>query len=332
MEWVKDFLQGRQQQVRVGDSMSGRTLITSGVPQGSVLGPVLFLLFVNEIPRLVQSTVKMFADDMKIYRAISSNEDVKTLQQDMDTLGIWSETWLLNFNVSKCKVMHCGTNNPRHNYSITQADDTKLLQETCLERDLGVTIESSLKQTAHCEKAARKGMSALRLLKTSFNSVSTRNFKPLFNAYVRPHIEYCSQAVGPYLVKDLTTLEKVQRRATKLVRGLRNVPYQERLKHLELSTVKQRVSRGDMIETYKILTGKLRLDPDSFFERNTDVRTRGHSLKLVKNRAEHQARSQFFSQRTVSLWNGLPDEVVTAPSTNSFKNRLDQFWTARDPL
>ena len=332
LDWVEDFLHGRQQIVRVGNSMSDQTEIMSGVPQGSVLGPVLFLLFVNEIPGLVQSKVKMFADDMKIYRPVSSCEDVKIMQQDLDILGKWSDIWLLRFNVSKCRAMHCGASNSGHNYSITQNNATELLEETCLERDLGVLIDNSLKPTAHCEKAAQRGMSALRLLKTTFKSLSKHNFKPLYNAYVRPHIEYCSQAVGPYMVQNFTALEKVQRRATKLVRGLRNVPYQERLQQLELSNTRQRMLRGDLIETYKILTGKLRLDPGCFFTRNTGERTRGHSLKLLKTRAVHHARAQFFSQRAVSEWNSLPDEVVMAPSTNSFKNRLDHYWTTRNPL
>lgn len=290
LEWLKDFLHGRQQQVRVGNSKSSWTRVTSGVPQGSVLGPVMFLLFVNEIPDLVQSTVKMFADDMKIYRAISSQKDVKLLQKDLDTLGKWSDTWLLKFNASKCKVMHCGAGNARQDYSITQEGATETLEETQQERDLGVIIDNSLKPTRHCEKVARKGMSALRLLRSAFSSLNKHNFRPLFNAYVRPHIEYCSQAVGPYMTKNFSSLEKVQRRATKLVRGLKNVPYHERLRRLGLGTAKQRMIRGDMIETYKILTGKLKVDPGCFFERNSNERTRGHGLKLAKKRAHGRRR------------------------------------------
>ena len=144
-------------------------------------------------------------------------------------------------------------------------------------------------------------------------------------------MEYCSQAVGPYMAKNFTTLERVQRRATKLVRGLKNVSYQERSKQLGLGSTKQRMLRGDMIETYKILTGGTE-GGNGCFKRNTDEGTQGHCLKLVKKRASHQARTQFFSKRTVSPWNRLPEEVVTAPSTNSFKNCLDLYWTTRDPL
>ena len=110
-----------------------------------------------------------------------------------------------------------------------------------------------------------------------------------------------------------------------MVQGMKNVPYEERLKKLGVCSVEQRILRGDLIETFKILTGKTMLDPDH-------ERTRGHHLKLQTNCAVHQARAKFFSHRVVSHWNRLPEEVVSAPSTNCFKNRLDQHWATRKPL
>ena len=133
------------------------------------------------------------------------------------------------------------------------------------------------------------------------------------------------------MVQNFRALEKVQRRAMKMVRGMRNVPYQERLIRLGISCVEKRMLKGDLIETYKILTGKIKLDPEHFFERSQEVRTRGHHLKLTKKRALHQARMKLFSHRVVSHWNALPEEVVTVPSINCFKKRLDQHWATRYP-
>ena len=175
--------------MRVGSSHSSWAPVTSGVPQGSVLGPVLFLLFVNEIPGLIKSRVKMFADNMKMYRAISDNNDSQQLQEDVNTLSQWSEKWLLKFNISKCKVMYCGANNPRNKYYMTQDAASELLQETCQERDLGVMVDNTLKPTLHCKKSASRGMFALKQLKVTFGTLSKINFKPLYNAFVRPHIE-----------------------------------------------------------------------------------------------------------------------------------------------
>ena len=128
------------------------------------------------------------------------------------------------------------------------------------------------------------------------------------------------------MVQDFKALDKVQRRATKLVREIRHLPYQERLARLKILSMEDRVKRGDLIETYKILTGKVAVDPAQFFENNQDDRTRGHHLKLNKRRSTNQLRAKFFANRVVTPWNELPEEVVSATSTISFKNRLDRHW------
>ena len=154
----------------------------------------------------------------------------------------------------------------------------------------------------------------------------------LYTTYVRPHLDYCAQAVGPYMRQDFAALERVQRRATKLVKGLKHHPYQERLKILKMTSMEERIQRGDLIETHKILTGKLNIKSSIFFERDEGERTRGHHLKLLKHRPRHHARAKLFSNRVVTHWNGLPEEVISATSTNNFKNRLDQFMTKKKPF
>ena len=275
--WLEDFLYERKQKVCVGNGESSWGEVKSGIPQGSVLGPVLFLIYVNELPSLVSSKIKLFADDTKIYRAIRDNQDVEALQTDLDTLARWTDSWLLKFNTGKCKVMHCGRNNPASTYTLTQDGQTTQLLKTTQERDLGVMVEDTLKPTLHCHHASVKGMAALRRLKNAFMSINKENFKPLFNTYVRPHLEFCIQAVGPYMAQDFKELEQVQRRATKLVPGLKSLSYDERLKQLQLYSVKTRVLRGDLIETYKIITGKAKLETSQFFKLNQDTRTRGHN-------------------------------------------------------
>ena len=322
-------MEDRKQQVVLRSGKSSWGEVSSGVPQGSVLGPILFLLYVNELPGLVSCNIKMFADDTKIYHTIQSNADVEVLQNDLDKLGQWSETWLLRFNASKCKVMHLGSSNPKLEYTM-KGDGTgyQVLEETVAEKDLGVHIINSLKPTYHCEKAANKAMSALKLLRIAFDRLTTKNFKILYTTYVRPHLDYCIQAMGPYMIKDFKALERVQRRATKLVPEIRSLPYEERLKRLNLNSMENRVLRGDLIETYKILTGKINVDAKQFFLINHDERTRGHQLKLQKRRSVHLARVKFFSNRVVTPWNNLPQEVVMAESTNAFKARLDKHWAS----
>ena len=201
------------------------------------------------------------------------------------------------------------------------------IQETTLEKDLGVYMSNTLRASNHCQKAANKGMSALRLMKAAFTRIDVLNFKPLFTTYVRPHLEYCIQAVGPYTAQDIKLLEQVQRRATKMVKQIKNLSYEERLLRLKMPSIKDRLQRGDLIETFKLLTGKINVDSRQFFELDDQERTRGHHLKLKKRRARHVPRLKFFSNGVVNQWNSLPKEVVEASSTNMFKNRLDQYLT-----
>lgn len=327
LKWIREFLTNRQQQVVVGGSTSSWGSVASGVPQGSVLGPTLFTLYVNELPSMVTSTMKLFADDTKLYRMIQDPGDSQAIQEDLKLLSDWSDKWLLRFNLEKCTVMHCGHSNQNTTYFMRQGgDQLHPLAETKEERDLGVHVASSLKPTTHCLRAANKAMSALKLTRMTFDQFTKTNFNRLYTTYIRPHLDFCAQAVGPYMQQDFDALEKVQRRATKLVKGMKHLPYHERLKRLKLCSMKERVNRGDLIETYKILTGKVRLDPDKFFKRAEDLRTRGHHLKLQKRRSAHQARLNFFSNRVVTSWNSLPEEVVSATTTNGFKNRLDRYW------
>ena len=140
--------------------------VKSGVPQGSVLGPIMFTLYVNELPELVKSHMKLLADDAKLYQKIEDHTDSEVLQADIDALCEWTEHWLLQFNIQKCKVMHCGSSNPKMDYHMKELK----LQTTEDEKDLGVTVTSDLQPSVHCQRAANRAMVALRLLKSSFSS------------------------------------------------------------------------------------------------------------------------------------------------------------------
>jgi len=195
------------------------------------------------------------------------------------------------------------------------------------EKDLGIYIVDNLKPSFQCTKSSDKAMSVMRLIKRNFESIDIEEFNLLYKAYIRPHLDYCIQVWAPYLRKDIECLERVQRRATKLVGSLKKKPYAERLKALQLTTLEKRRLRGDLIRTYKIVTNKENIDSTQFFKfTDTGHDLRGHSLKLSQSRNRSQVRWTFFSQRVVVDWNRLPQYVVDAPSTNAFKNRLDKHW------
>ena len=237
--------------VTVGDAESEWTDVTSGVPQGSVLGPILFVIYINDLPENVNSSVKMFADDTKLYRHIITEEDRNELQKDLNALQKWSETWLLRFNASKCKRMHMGHSNDGTNYQL----GGETIPHDSQEKDLGVIISEDCKTSKQCVAAANKAMGKLRVIKRTFKYFNTDCFAILYKTYIRPHLEYCIQAWSPSLKKDITILERVQRRATKLIPALRSLPYPERLAELNLYSLERRRLRGDLIEVFKILNG-----------------------------------------------------------------------------
>ena len=136
------------------------------------------------------------------------------------------------------------------------------------------------------------------------------------------------QAVGPHMKKNIQTLERIQRRASKKVKGMKHLSYEERLRRLNLMKIEDRAIRGDLIETYKIVTGKLNVDPNHFFRQETDSRTRGHHLKLIKPRSNGLLRSKVFRRHVIDVWNKVPADVVSAATTNSFKASLDKWSSA----
>jgi len=209
---------------------------------------------------------------------------------------------------------------------MADAAGTFVIERTKEERDLGVIITDNLKPSSQCVKAAAKARSVLGVVRRHFKRLDPQDFLIIYKSYIRPHFEYCIQAWSPYQQNDICCPESVQRAATRLVRGFRNVPRENRLRILGLKTLAVRRKRGDLIKCYEILSGKEKLDPKQFFQRSDTTHLRGYSHKLSVNCCRLQLRQNFFSQRVISDWNRLAQDVFDAPSVNSFKNRLDTHW------
>ena len=226
LNWIQQFLTNSRQQVGIRGELSSWAEVLSGVPQGSVLGPILFVLYINDLPDIVKSTAKLSADDTKLYNqvTIDNSGGADQIQHDLETLEKWSDTWLLRFNASKCKCMHMGHKNSARCYTL----NGETIQAVDEEKDLEVYLSSDCKPSLQCTKATGKAMQSLRIIKRTFNYIDKDGFAVLYRAYIRPHLEYCVQAWCPYLQKDIKSLEKVQRRATKLVPSLRERGFMRR--------------------------------------------------------------------------------------------------------
>ena len=300
--------------------------VISGVPQGSVLGPLLFIVFVNHIETGLNCRVLKFADDLKVFRAIKDKNDHIMLQKDLDELVKWSEKWQMRFNFGKCKIMHIGRQSNSDSYLM----GGQMLTETQQEKDLGVILNSKLGASEQCREARKKALKMLGAINRNVAYKSGMVIKKLYSAYVRPHLEYCIQAWSPTFEKDSWLLERVQKRATKLVSGLRNRPYEERLRKLDMFSLRYRRLRGDLIETFKFVNAHQQGNQQSYlsdlFEFNNNRSGRGHQFKLKVFHSRTRLRQTFFSQRVVSHWNQLPASVVSSSSLDVFKKRIDQYF------
>ena len=321
LQWVRRWLTDRKQRVVLNGETSDLTEVESGVPQGSVLGLILFDIFINDIDLLAAliDILRKFADDTKLGKIVMNVEDSQVLQDCLDMLVDWANKWGMKFNTGKCKVMHVGSSNLRIQYSMSG----QVLETTETERDIGVLVSAGMKPARQCLKAAQMAGSVLGQISRAFHYRDRKTFVKLYKQYVRPHLEFAVTAWSPWTVADKESLERVQRRAVKMISGLASNDYHERLAELGMETLEERRHRMDMAQVYKIVTGKDKVNSGTWFTMARDGQrlTRGnaHPLSLKQQRSRLEVRRNFFSQRVVESWNAIPAVIKDSKNVSSFK-------------
>ena len=329
LHWIQSFLSGRLMKVCVKGSFSQPRRVLSGIPQGSVLGPLLFLIFINHIASDLTCNFKIFADDLKIYACVNhqSTTDHSSLaarvQTDINKLHNTSLSWGLTLNREKCATLrfsraHRDLNSP------TYCLGGLPIPTVGSHMDLGVLVDSDMKFHGHIRSVARKaGGLAQNFLKSTV--CRTPDFMLfLLTTHIRPIMEYCSCIWNMGYQGDLRLLESVQRRWTKQIASCEGLSYSQRLQTLNLYSVQGRLLRADLMQYWKILNGKSCIPCADMFQLAPQRGTRGHSLKIFVPSSRTDIRKRFFNVRCISVWNSLPESVVAAPTVTVFKKLLEK--------
>jgi hypothetical protein len=321
--WFESFLTERSQCVKVGNGYSDWAPVVSGIPQGSVIGPILFIIFIHDIQfdlNLPLNSLFIYADDLKCISVINSLQDCVSFQKELNGVMTWSTNWQLSLALNKCNVISFYLNNQPILFTYS-------LQGTMLQRvdhipDLGVDFSYNLSFTNHISRICQNArVRAAQILKT-FCSRDPRLLFRAFKTYVIPLLENSSNVWNPFRLSDIRKIEAIQRRFTKSLVGLKSLPYSDRLSALNAQSLEARREINDLTMYFKILHNCVDLPLPSFFCLRTGFTRRANSLNLVRPSFMLNLDRYCFSQRFINLWNLLPDSVVNASSISSFKSNL----------
>ena len=315
-QWIEGFLTNRLQRVKINNSISEPAVVLSGVPQGTVLGPLLFLCFSADLPAVVESsTLSIYADDTKLYKAIYNVEDCHRLQSDLNNVYNWAKIWQMELNPDKTKVLTIGSS-WGYNYMLNE----KVIDKVQYINDVGVIVQSNLKFSKHCSNVVKKAYFVIRKIFTTFKHHDYKFYMKMYICYVRPILEYASQVWSPLLKGNIDKIENVQRYFTRRVLNDRNLNYCQRLEFSNLDNLEQRRLKSDLVLFYKMINGITCINlVGSFRIVNTQ---RGHVCHLFKYYCRTEKRKLFWINRLVDNWNGLNQNIISSNSVTSFNKRI----------
>jgi Reverse transcriptase (RNA-dependent DNA polymerase) len=319
LQWISNFLEGRTQTVHYNEATSEPVKVVSGLVQGSVLGPLFFTGFINDLPHSVlHSRLYMFADDGKLVGLANNALEHNLVQADLTAVAMWSDENDLPLCIEKCVTLHYGARNPALQYNINSV--AIRVADACA--DLGVTRTSNFRYSEHINLLCLRASRLCGMVRKLFATRSSEFLVKLFTSYIRPVLEYASIVWNPCEVGLSNRLESVQRRFTRQLFPYPAPEYDDRLRVINLPQLQTRRLAADLIYAYKCLHGYVDIQPDQIGLSFVTSVTRGNGINLAVQRASTCYVARSFNYRIAEQWNRLPLNVKIAPSLSSFKNRL----------
>ena len=316
--WIQSFLCSRSQRVVVEGRESDSLPVLSGVPQGSVLGPCLFLSYINDLPDGIGSGVRLFADDTIVYLTIKTTNDSLKLQNDLHKLEKWEKDWSMEFNAEKCEILRITRKRNPVIYPYKLHDQQ--LKSTTSTKYLGVTISQDLSWTKHINNVTKTANNSLRFLKRNIKTSNKKIKETAYKTYVRPQVEYCSSIWSPWQAYLNKRVEQVQRSAARYVYNdyLHTNSVTQMISQLNWQTLEQRRKIIAVTYLYKIQHNLVYIDHLHL------TTTRNLNFLIPYSRTQYHANS--FFPRTIRLWNRLPLSTQSSPSLEIYAGRLDPFF------
>ena len=323
LKWIECFLSDRMQHVIVNGERSLDSRVISGVPQGSVLGPLLFLCYINDITSGISSAIKLYADDVLIYRVVNCTDDCKMLQRDLDTLQTWAHKWNMSFNSAKCEFLQ--VSNKQSILSFPYTIQNTSIREVTQAKYLGVTLNNKLTWSNHISNITNKANSVYGFLRRNFSNCTTKIKGELYKSMVRPILEYACNVWCPHYNKDIQLIEAVQRRAARFCMNCysRYESVTSMLEKLKWPTLTDRRDDLKLVMLYKIIYGYVHVQqtlPLTYSSFNSV--TRGHHKKILQPPTRTDIYKYSFFPSAIRLWNNLPESLSTVKTIDEFKNLL----------
>lgn len=325
--WIKTWLTERKQCVVVDGEQSEHCRVKSGVPQGTVLGPLMFLLYINDIGENINSKLRLFADDSLLYLAVSTETHCEKLQKDLDTLVNWAETWQMKFNAEKCYVLRITTNRKPIKYEYKMRGH--ILKAVEHNPYLGVELTNKLSWDNHINNIVSKASRSLGFLRRNLHKCPETIKKQAYIALVRPHLEYASSAWDPYYNKHINQLEMVQRRSARFIK--RNYSREpgtvtKLMQELQLQPLQVRRKISKLTLLHKALHQKVSIPLPVYIQQPSRKTRQYHHRRFMRLGSSNDKYKYSFFPRTLTDWNNLPGKFIDTEDSEKFKASITSYF------